>query len=362
MVEPDETLWPIAEHTIAKHVILRRYLGAWFAIMGLSNTSVIYIDGFCGPGRYTGGECGSPIIALKEAIAQIKFLHNTDVTFIFIDKEDARIQYLKSEVEQLQPPPNFHIHLENDLFENVLTNIFGDFESNHLILPPTFAFIDPFGWKGLPFKLVQHLLEYEKTEVFITFMLNAINRFIEAPNPQIQEHFQYLFGVSGDVIEQALYGLNKQDALRSLYQKQLKRCARFVRYFEMTDDGNRCIYDLFFAGNHPLGHQRMKEAFWKVDSQTGYKFSDRTNPDQPILFELDPSLDLARQLMDYFRGKKQISEQVVQFVRDTTGYIDTHTKKALHHLEERGDIKVNPIKKDGNKRTHGFPDGVFIQF
>lgn len=360
MSEQKETMWQIQEHTKAKHVILRRYLGAWFAIMGSTNSSVMYVDGFCGPGRYTGGECGSPIIALKEAIAQFKYLQNTDVTFVFSDIEIDRINHLKTEIDLLQPPPKFNIQLKADSFENVLTNIFTVLGKNSL--PPTFAFIDPFGFAGLPFKLVQKLLQYEKTEVFITFMLNSINRFIEHPDPSIQRHFQNLFGVSADAIKQAQSGINQQAALRDLYQLQLKGCARFVRYFEMLDDHNKCIYDLFFAGNHSLGHQRMKEAFWKIDSQSGYNFSDRTNPDQPILFELDPSFDLASQLMECFRGTKRISDQVVQYVRDSTGYIDKHTKKALNQLEKSGDIKVDPIKQDGIKRTRGFPPGVTIQF
>src|SRR5690554_564418 len=30
---PDEPIWPIEEHTKAKHELLRRYLGAWFPIL-----------------------------------------------------------------------------------------------------------------------------------------------------------------------------------------------------------------------------------------------------------------------------------------------------------------------------------------
>jgi three-Cys-motif partner protein len=52
MPVPVDTLWEIEPHTIAKHEILRRYLGAWFVIMGQTNRRIIYLDGFCGPGRY----------------------------------------------------------------------------------------------------------------------------------------------------------------------------------------------------------------------------------------------------------------------------------------------------------------------
>ena len=62
MSTPKETLWEMEPHTEVKHAILRKYLGAWFGIMGRTNPRIIYIDGFCGPGRYIGGEDGSPIL------------------------------------------------------------------------------------------------------------------------------------------------------------------------------------------------------------------------------------------------------------------------------------------------------------
>jgi hypothetical protein len=63
--------WPIQPHTEAKHRILASYLSAWFPILSLSGFErVIYIDGFAGPGRYSGGQEGSPIFALKALRSQ----------------------------------------------------------------------------------------------------------------------------------------------------------------------------------------------------------------------------------------------------------------------------------------------------
>ena len=39
-------------------------------ILNKYNKTVNYIDGFCGPGRYKGGEPGSPLIALNVALNQ----------------------------------------------------------------------------------------------------------------------------------------------------------------------------------------------------------------------------------------------------------------------------------------------------
>jgi three-Cys-motif partner protein len=66
VAKPESTIWPIVPHTSAKHTILRTYLDAWFPIMSWK-PRVVFLDGFAGPGRYEGGEPGSPIIALESA-------------------------------------------------------------------------------------------------------------------------------------------------------------------------------------------------------------------------------------------------------------------------------------------------------
>ncbi|MGB9800713.1 MAG: hypothetical protein ACPLUL_11530 [Thermanaerothrix sp.] len=53
MVPQQNKVWKIELHTKAKHEILRRYLGAWFGILGSKIPRVVYIDGFCGPGGHS---------------------------------------------------------------------------------------------------------------------------------------------------------------------------------------------------------------------------------------------------------------------------------------------------------------------
>jgi three-Cys-motif partner protein len=362
MTKPSETLWEIEPHTKAKHEILRRYLGAWFPILGSKIPRIIYIDGFCGPGRYLGGEDGSPIIALKEALNQ-PALANSKVYFLFIDERADRISHLKIEQSLLKIPSNFHIDPRVNEFENTLTEILGGLQREGHQLAPTFAFIDPFGFKGASFSLVKRLLGNPRTEVFINIMIDFINRFVERPLPIDRQHIKDLLGASDAEIKQILNSPDRILAFRQLYQEKLHQYAKFVRFFEMRDHRNRVIYYLFFASNHPLGHVRMKEAFWKVDNQSGFIFSDSTDPNQPVLFELDPSLDLAKQLKNHFSGTTQLSDNIIAFVENETAYTSSHAKKALIQLENSNDILVDPMKSDGKKRIKSkFPDSVIIHF
>ena len=363
MTKPSETLWEIEPHTKAKHEILRRYLGAWFPILGSKNPRIIYIDGFCGPGRYLGGEEGSPIIALKAALNHQPVLVNSRVNFLFIDERADRISHLKTEISSLGIPDNFHIDPKINEFENTITEILDDLERKGNNLFPTFAFIDPFGFKGAPFSLVERLLGNPRTEVFINIMMDYVNRFAEHPSPTDRQHIKDLLGASDTEIDEVVNSQDRILTFRQLYQDKLNKYAKFVRYFEMRDHRNKIIYYLFFAGNHPLGHARMKEAFWKVDSQSGFSFSDRTDPNQPVLFELDSSVNLAKELKKHFFGTTQMSENVITFVENETAYTESQAKKALIRLENSDEILVDQTKSDGKKRIKfKFPDGVTIHF
>jgi three-Cys-motif partner protein len=362
MAKPTGTLWGIESHTLAKHEILRRYLGAWFPILAKYNGRIVYLNGFCGPGRYKGGEDGSPIIALREALSHSMRLQNNKVTFLFIDERADRIEHLRAELSSWTIPSNFQILPLTGLFENELRKLLDELEIRSQRLAPTFGFIDPFGYKGLPFELVGRLLNNPKTEVFITIMIDFINRFLEHPDLQTKQHIIDLFGTPL-VLDIAQQPGDRVTALRMLYQEQLKKYAKYVRYFEMRDDRNKTIYYLFFATNHRLGHVKMKEAFWRVDTSSGFSFSDRTNPDQLILFELDPSDDVAKDLLVRFGRRTVVVREVREYVEDETPYKASHMRGALSFLEEKGQIHVEVYKENGKKRMRGkYPDGAIVNF
>jgi three-Cys-motif partner protein len=359
---PRSTVWDIEPHTLAKHEILRRYLGAWFAILGSTNPRIVYIYGFCGPGRYSGGEPGSPIIALREALTHAERLGRGKIDFLFVDERPDRITHLKNELCKLRLPSNFSVNTEPCCFEDVLTKWLEDSSVKALPPAPTFAFIDPFGFSGPPFALVSRLLANPKTEVLVNVMIDSANRFLDHPDDQIRQHLVGLFGTQA-VLQISRRGDDRLTALRLLYQTQLSTCARFVRYFEMRDQNDRVIYCLFFASNHPLGHAKMKEAFWKVDPTSGFCFSDATNPDQLLLFERDETPRLASDLLVRF-GKETVSVQQVRVhVEDETAFTATHMRAALRSLEDSCHLRVDEYKRDGTKRRRNtYPDDSILAF
>ncbi|MEW6363219.1 MAG: three-Cys-motif partner protein TcmP [Acidobacteriota bacterium] len=356
MTTPKETLWELDPHTKAKHQILRRYLSAWFPILSTHYRRIIYIDGFAGPGRYKGGEKGSPIIALDVALNHRKSMKG-EIVFWFIEERLDRLEHLQQELSGITFPPHFKLITKSGKFHERLDEMLESMAVDKKTLAPTFAFIDPFGFSGIPFAQIQRLLSCPRSETLITFMVEAINRFLEHPDGRIVQHIMDAFGdpEAGQIAKGSGDRVKK---LRELYQSKLEQVARYVRYFEMRDRQNRTQYYLFFATNHELGHLRMKEAMWKADPDGEFKFSDATNPNQLVLFETDPTLILIEQLRNEFCRKGMVTgSQIRTFVENNTAYLKKDMTAALRQEEEDRRLRVEPQKLDGTKRrANSYPD------
>ena len=98
--------WARLEHTGAKHRIYELYLKRWFPIL-LSRSgypSATYAEGFAGPGVYTGGEPGSPIIAINALLTTSELSTSTKQTrFVFIDDDPRCVDQLREELKKRVP-------------------------------------------------------------------------------------------------------------------------------------------------------------------------------------------------------------------------------------------------------------------
>lgn len=358
MATPKETIWPLEPHTAAKHKILEAYLKAWFPIICRYNKVINYIDGFAGPGIYSKGELGSPIIALNVANNHTIELKGK-LHFVFIDERKNRAKNLDEEIKKLEIKPNFKTQVINGKFHEVVDDAINNLEKENKILAPTFVFIDPFGFSGIPSKIIEKFLSFAKVEVFINFAVDSINRFFETKESEF--HINELFG-SDIVFEVMKTSKNRIRDLRDLYQLMLQSSAKYVRYFEMRNTDNRPIYYLFFATNNNLGHRKMKDAMWKEAKEGEFKFSDATNPNQIIMFEKDNfGEEVFALIKKKFGNGKYDIDIIKKYIENETAFLDKHCTQAMNYAEENNLIEVDAVKVDGNKRRKGtFPPGVLI--
>lgn len=355
-MQPKTTIWDLEAHTAAKHEILRRYIQAWAPILSQGNfPHLVFVDGFAGPGRYSKGEEGSPIIALRAIIEQPRPIR-AKVDFHFIELDKRRASHLSNEVALLSSPANFSTKVyAGRTFQEAFPEIWESYSSTTGRRPPTFVFIDPFGFK-IPFAYVAKVMRSQNCEVLINFMFEEINRFLS--QSQMPDNFDDLFGCSD--WRQGIEIKSPKERLRflhDLYQRQLADAAgaSFVRSFAMRNERNTTDYFLFFASNNELGLKKIKEAMWRVDESGTYTFSDATDPTQTTLFSAEPDrAHLRRLLLIQFSGKEVTVKDIERFVVVETPFRETHFKKVLQSLE--ADAKISAINPPSSRRKGTFAD------
>lgn len=368
---PKTTVWPLEPHTKAKHEILRRYLGAWFPILtsGGWNRRVIFLDGFAGPGRYSAGEPGSPIIALNTLVDHPHFakLDKTEFAMIFVEEDADRFASLQAEVAAFWAeqtggqPSNVKVYLRHGRFSDVANKIMDHLDAEGHQLAPTFAFVDPFGFKGVPMTTIARLVKNPKCEVFFNFMFNSVNRWITHPEENIQVHLEDLYGCDAYQQAAALEAAERKSFLHDLYAAQLQNVAgrKYVHSFEMVGASGRTAYSLFFGTQHIAGLKVMKDAMWSIDPTTGVRFSDRL-ADQDVLFQPEPDFGPLRAgILQTFAGQTVSVETIEHYVLVETPYKASHYKKqVLKPLQDEG--LVNPVR--GQRKYGTYPPGTVLRF
>ncbi|GAI54928.1 unnamed protein product, partial [marine sediment metagenome] len=162
-------------------------------------------------------------------------------------------------------------------------------EKGHVLIP-SFFFVDPFGFSGIPFRIITRILSHPGTEVFFTFMVRDIARFIQLP--ELEETFNSLFGT--DKWKSILASSQKPEvALIDLYREQLHEVAK-AKYswpFKVyTSEKVQTLYYLLHATNNYKGHSIMKEIMFNQSALHNFAYlgpQDVAARSQMKLFEID---------------------------------------------------------------------------
>ena len=359
MAAPKTITWEIEPHTKAKHAILERYLQAWIPILGMNRfPQIVYIDGFAGPGRYSNNEHGSPVIALNAALQHHhKSRINAEIRFLFVEDNADRASMLQSILSDFSVPSNIRVRVATGKFESTVGEFMDRLWVENL-RPPIFAFIDPFGWSGVPFSSVRRILASPSCEVLVTFMYEEINRFIGHPDQEA--NFDSFFGTDAwrEIISIPV-PRERNRKLHDLYMNQLRDSAgaKYVRSFEMRNDNDVTDYYLFYATNNILGLKKMKAAMWKVDSSGEFRFSDATDPNQYVFLIDKPQLEsLSAQITERFGGQVPTVGEIEEFVLAETAFRESHYRSLLRQMESTRPPTLEVIDPPLDRRKGSFSE------
>lgn len=369
----DPVLWPRDDHTRAKHRVLRAYLDAWLPVMGYQTQKMsagrfgpprlLLVDGFAGPGRYKGGEDGSPLIMLKALLEHpyLKQSEGVEFIYLFIEHDKRRIEHLEGEIKDLALPSNIKVDVQHGEFETTFGEIVDKIHGEDgKTLIPTFAFIDPFGYAATSMSLAGRFLEFRRCEALIFLPLTYLVRFVGREGQE--NAMNSLFGSDRWREAIKLEGEERGAFLLGLFEEQLgsQGKVQHVRSFQLrTADGND--YRLVFASQHDRGLDLMKNAMWSVDPIEGTSYvATRTDDGQEVLF--GQTVD-TRPLLEHLHRKFDgewftIEEAEKATLLETPFRVSGHLKgKTLAPAEKAEKVEVD--RSGGQKQ---FAKGVRIRF
>jgi three-Cys-motif partner protein len=331
----------------AKHQMLGKYLDRWYPILASWRGRILYVDCHAGRGRYGTGHEGSPILAIRRLLnhaSRDAILANTEVLFIFFEKDEANYQRLQAEIHHLGPLPSaIKWDAFQDDYQARLQEVIANLRREDTRPIPTFAFVDPFGFK-LSMEFLNQLLTFSQCEILINFMYmgvdKAIHDTVERPSQAKYDNLDELFGTRD---WESLTKGNKPDpkerarAAVKLFADHLQ--AGFVSHMYMKAKNNVLKYALLHATNHPRGREVMKEVLWSITPDGSFTAVEKNRPEQLVLVTPEPDLDpLKDRLWECFAGQEVYVEDLYKWLVGEL-YCKRHLHAVLNDYHERGVVE-----------------------
>jgi three-Cys-motif partner protein len=355
-------IWDADPHTIAKIEILKAYLHAWFRILGTTrpNQTLLYVDGFSGPGYYRNHPEGSPLAAVKVAEEVIKSLGGdliaSRIHCAFIEENKDRFDAMSEAIAAFESTPKLAITRFQGTFVDGIRAIQIKVPEPFRGKGPLFIFADPFGGTDTPFKTFEECSKGDTAELLINLDADGIGRiFFAHTNNGREKQLTELFGSECWREELKATDLKQLSVeILDLYKERLRTLPgmRFIWSFAMRGKKDSINYHLVFATKHPLGLGKMKEAMKQLDKTGSYSFSD-AHIDQHVLFRSDDGQIYSERLFTRYNGRTVSMNEITEYALNETPFINAKTMLLL--LEESGRVKV--AAKAGEKvRAGSFPE------
>lgn len=339
---------------MVKHLVYRHYLQCWMAKICQRFPNASIVDAFSGPGVYSDGPKGSPILTATTFLDHAAFSNFGSLKIVCLEERLDRVERLQQEVAALGSTPKLDISVqEPGVFaeqQQHLSEVAHGGQADR----PVLWLLDPFKIKSLPFSAVTDCLAGTRDEVVITFFTDEMHRFCNRPNfdKTLDQHFgsQRWHSAKGIQVE----GLRKQALVRA-YRDDLEVLGVFTEDFGVRVRNDTPRYSLIFATHSEFGLKCWNPVKWKLDAYAGSGASASTVM-QPDLFGTSVTEEL-RTALSSFNGSEQ-PWHVLVGVATRLGYMDKHLREALDGMGEEGlAIRVQPV--DAKSR---WPDTSIIRF
>lgn len=381
--DSDERKLRMKEQTEMKHSILSLYLNPWIKKISQVDSTLLFVDGFAGPGKYPNGDNGSPLIAMDMADKLLDNISGVDhrvddFEMVFIEDDSTNFEKLQHNVSQKKEEvdPRIHPQCVPSKFQNWAQSFISDHQRTSP--PPSLIFIDPFGYGSIPFDLISRLFQLRNNslELLITFMAGKMAQWMEDENHQ--KAITETLGYQGwkEEVSTEYKKDERAQKFSQIYQRQLKyeAGARYTLPFEMVEESKRQIcYYLIHVTNHIEGLKVMKHSMFNAgaDDKFAYLGPDHSAyEDEQLSFSEFGETDnfakrieeFAEELHNRYEGESILFRDLLKETLDENVFKTTHYRDAFKHLSERNNLEVNHRPHDGGNKSYGYGLGDELIF
>ena len=357
--DDDPRKWEYTEHTRAKHEILRRYLDAWYSILGRSRAKqLVILDGFAGRAKYVGGEAGSPVLIHDAAVRAVGRGVAQEITILCSEANGSNYDSLSEVVGELEGCPGVEVRPRCAEFAAAAPPV-ARWLAERRGMIPTFAFVDPFGFTGVPLEVIKELMEVDRVEVLLTFMARDMSRFLTLD--AVEETLTEFFG--GDIWRKCVQPDEgeRAECLLLRYQEVVRPdIALYATPFRVFEDERQAtLYYLVHLTKHPLGMRRMKEAMVAQSSDmTFWPITLRPKDQLAIdVSEGEPWPSLQKHLLETYQGRSLTFEELLNEDYPRGWWIEKHYRSAILDLEGRDDASSS-VRRERTTPSGRAPRGL----
>jgi three-Cys-motif partner protein len=278
------------EHSEVKVSLYGTYLATYLNILSrVSSVKRIFLfDLMCGEGIYENGGKGSPIVA-AEVIKNHYFANNQSCPNMTVWFNDSAMSKIEKGILKIGRVKNLvdHVHLPRNVTIEYFTEAYDQVHARALHLTrgtvnsKSLFFIDPYGYKDVTPSHIKETLEGGNSEVLLFLPVSYMYRFaakvMETSFPgsaPLENFLKELFGTKQPTFQSVFDFIEQAKAQFRLFLSQMRV---FVDTFTIErDDSN--VYCLFFFTSHIRGYEKMLEAKWALDTESGQGFRLQKGP------------------------------------------------------------------------------------
>lgn len=323
---------------VKSRIAIKTFL-AWSGVM-LSRRPVAlrYLDLYCGKGLYDDGTPSTPVELFEKVAA-----HETLPSLLQMIFNDRKKKYVFNLRDHLIAHPGFASmkHKPQFSFGPVSQDLIAGLRSG-IIPTPTFAFLDPFGYKGVTQDVIRMVLQDFGCDVLFFFSYHAIKRVLSNPNNMLRGHVEALLGVGrvAGLRERLNDGAHEREneaaMLRALGDSMNEIDGLSVLSFAFRRRSGAASHHLAFVSKNVRGYQKAKEAMklessWFYDGGIpGLEFIAPGYENRLRLDQGGPSITkLMHLLVCNNRGKLVTRQGAYDSVTLGTPYVETNVREAL---------------------------------